>query len=182
MVLKVYGCRGSAPVSRPGGSAYGANTSCIQLTSGDESLVLDAGSGIMVLRDELCKQEPKLINILNSHLHLDHVIGLGTFDPVWNKKPGVRFYTISRDKRPIKEQIGDLYSPPFWPVSLADSDAFEVVEIKEEVSFKIGVFTVTPFDVWVMANDGDRSLITLITCDYRTDPMGRFIVRGELIP
>ena len=43
------------------------------------------------------------------------------------------------------------------------------------------VFTVTPLDVWVMANDGDRSLITLITCDYRTDPMGRFIVRGELV-
>ena len=44
------------------------------------------------------------------------------------------------------------------------------------------VFTVTPFDVWVMSNDGDRKLITLITCDYRTNPMGRFIVRGELVP
>lgn len=43
------------------------------------------------------------------------------------------------------------------------------------------IFTVTPEDVWVMANDGDKKIITLITCDYRTDPIGRLIVRGELI-
>ena len=43
------------------------------------------------------------------------------------------------------------------------------------------VFTVTPLDLWVMDNDGDKKLITLITCDYRTDPIGRLIVRGELI-
>jgi sortase A len=43
------------------------------------------------------------------------------------------------------------------------------------------IFTVTPVDTWVMDNDGDKELITLITCDYRTDPIGRLIVRGELI-
>ena len=42
------------------------------------------------------------------------------------------------------------------------------------------VFTVTPQDVWVMDNDGERKLITLITCDSRTVPMGRLIVKGEL--
>ena len=43
------------------------------------------------------------------------------------------------------------------------------------------VFTVTPTDVWVMYDDGDRKLITLISCDYRVNPVGRLIVRGELI-
>jgi len=43
------------------------------------------------------------------------------------------------------------------------------------------VYTVTPSDVWVMENDGDEKIITLITCDYRTDPIGRLIVRGKLI-
>ena len=42
------------------------------------------------------------------------------------------------------------------------------------------VFTVTPEDVWVMDNDGDRKIITLITCDSRTNPIGRLIVKGEL--
>jgi len=42
------------------------------------------------------------------------------------------------------------------------------------------VFTVTEADNWVMKNEGDKKLITLITCDYRTDPIGRLIVKGEL--
>jgi len=40
---------------------------------------------------------------------------------------------------------------------------------------------VTPEDTWVMNNVDDKKLITLITCDYRTDPTGRLIIRGELI-
>ena len=43
------------------------------------------------------------------------------------------------------------------------------------------VFTVTPADVWVMDDDADKAIITLITCDYRTDPIGRLIVKGELV-
>ena len=42
-------------------------------------------------------------------------------------------------------------------------------------------FSVTASDVWVMDRDGDRSIITLITCDHRTNPVGRLIVRGELV-
>jgi sortase A len=42
------------------------------------------------------------------------------------------------------------------------------------------VFLITPDETWVMSNDGDRKLITLITCDYRMEPTGRLIVRGEL--
>ena len=42
-------------------------------------------------------------------------------------------------------------------------------------------FLVMPEDTWVMDNDGDKKLITLITCDYRMQPTGRLIIRGELI-
>ena len=42
-------------------------------------------------------------------------------------------------------------------------------------------FLVAPEDTWVMNNDGDKKIITLITCDYRTNPTGRLIIRGELI-
>jgi sortase A len=43
------------------------------------------------------------------------------------------------------------------------------------------MFSVAPTDVWVMEDDGDRKLITLITCDYATKPINRWIVRGEII-
>lgn len=58
-----------------------------------------------------------------------------------------------------------------------------ITENKEaKYTYKVtSVFTVTPTDAWAMENDGDKKLITLITCDYRTNPIGRLIVRGELV-
>jgi len=44
------------------------------------------------------------------------------------------------------------------------------------------VFTVSASDTWVMQNDGDRKLLTLITCYYGVTPTGRLIVKAELIP
>jgi sortase A len=42
------------------------------------------------------------------------------------------------------------------------------------------MFSVEPTDVWVIEDDGERRLITLITCDYATKPINRWIVRGEI--
>jgi len=42
------------------------------------------------------------------------------------------------------------------------------------------VFTVSASDVWVMHDEGDRKLLTLITCYYGVTPTGRLIVRAEL--
>jgi len=42
-------------------------------------------------------------------------------------------------------------------------------------------FSVTPADTWVMGDEEGRKLITLITCDYNMEPMGRIIIKGELI-
>lgn len=52
----------------------------------------------------------------------------------------------------------------------------------EEFNYQvIEIFSVTPTEVWVMNNDDTRKLITLITCDYATNPYNRWIVRGEII-
>ncbi|MCL2350963.1 MAG: class D sortase [Firmicutes bacterium] len=42
------------------------------------------------------------------------------------------------------------------------------------------IFSVTPEDTWVMDQVSDKKQITLITCDYRMNPIGRLIVKGEL--
>ncbi|MCL2461214.1 MAG: class D sortase [Defluviitaleaceae bacterium] len=43
------------------------------------------------------------------------------------------------------------------------------------------VFSVTPGDTWVLDQVTDKKVITLITCDYRMNPIGRLIVKGELV-
>jgi len=168
MTVKIYGCRGSVAVSHLD-SRYGGNTSCMKVTSGDESIVIDAGSGIMLLRDELRNNPSSTTNILISHLHLDHIIGLGTFDPAWDKNADVTVFTCSRDERPLNEQICSIFSPPYWPVSMKDFSAFKAVEIKEDIAFKIGRFTVTPFEsghpdktLSFHITDGKKSLVHLL--------------------
>ena len=43
------------------------------------------------------------------------------------------------------------------------------------------VFSVSPDETWVLENIDDRTIATLITCDYRFNPINRLVVRGELI-
>ena len=75
MRIKVWGARGSVPSPGPMMNRYGGNTSCVQLTlASGEDLILDAGTGIRTLGLGLATA-PK-VNILLTHLHLDHIQGL----------------------------------------------------------------------------------------------------------
>src|SRR4029450_6408609 len=83
MRVKVWGARGSVPSPGPETIRYGGNTSCVQVTLTDGSIiVLDAGTGIRSLGLALTSQQPRL-HILLTHLHLDHIQGLVFFAPAF---------------------------------------------------------------------------------------------------
>jgi len=65
---------------------------------------------------------------------------------------------------------------------LSVGDIIIVENKQEQFSYQItDTFSVAPTEVWVMENDGEKRLITLITCCYLTQPPGRFIARGEIV-
>jgi len=149
MRVKVYGCRGSLPTTRNTASKYGSNTSCITLDTADQTIILDAGSGLAQM-DRLTKifaRNGRPFEVLLSHLHLDHLIGLTVFSKVWMNSPDdlVRIYTLDRDERPLKEQIFGVFTPPYWPVSMVQFANAECIAIEAGISFKLGSFTITPF-------------------------------------
>ena len=75
MRIKVWGARGSVSTPSAATNRYGGNTSCLQLTLSDgRLLVLDAGSGIRNLGLRLAARTRR-IDILLTHLHLDHSRG-----------------------------------------------------------------------------------------------------------
>ena len=84
MNVRFWGTRGSVPTPGPGTARYGGNTSCVEVSTGDPShrVVLDAGTGIRLFGDALPADVERL-DVLLTHTHMDHIIGLGFFAPLF---------------------------------------------------------------------------------------------------
>jgi len=124
MRLKVWGCRGSAPTPGPGTVECGGNTSCVEVTLSDGTvLVLDAGTGIRALGLELLERGAEQINLVLTHLHLDHVEGLRFFAPLWDERVEVDVWGPPSPVSSLPDRIARAFSPPLFPVDLHDVPA-----------------------------------------------------------
>ncbi len=114
--LTVLGTRGSMAVSREC-SLFGGSTSCYMVRAGEETVFLDAGSGLTAAPSAY----PRPPVVLLSHFHLDHVIGLGMFPPLSEEGAGIRLYVpFCKDKEEAHALLDRLYTRPFWPLKLGD--------------------------------------------------------------
>jgi len=97
--IRFWGVRGTIPVPGPDTIRVGGNTSCIEVFTPDQQLIIiDAGSGIRRLGQELEKNHPGRIigNILISHTHWDHIQGFPFFTPVFGRSN--RFVLIGQKR------------------------------------------------------------------------------------
>jgi phosphoribosyl 1,2-cyclic phosphodiesterase len=116
---RIWGCRGSLASPGPETVRYGGNTSCIEVRAGDgRLLVLDAGTGIRLLGQSLGADRPERIDLLLSHLHLDHIEGLGFFAPVWDPGAEVHIWGPPSPGHSLRERVATYFSPPLFPVHL----------------------------------------------------------------
>ena len=82
MKITLWGTRGSLAAPGPETVRYGGNTACVEVRGGDDSLlILDAGTGIRRLGGTV-ESEVRRIDVLLTHLHMDHIQGLGFFTPL----------------------------------------------------------------------------------------------------
>lgn len=123
MHVRVWGCRGS--IATPGADTigYGGNTSCVEVRAGDGVVILDAGTGLRPLGVELQRDPPQRIDLLLSHLHVDHVEGLGAFAPIWSASTELHVWGPASPVRSLEERIATYFSPPLFPVHLSDVPA-----------------------------------------------------------
>ena len=113
--LKVLGTRGSMAVTRRDQQIFGGNTSCYMVRAGDETVFLDAGSGILNAPVDF----PRPPHILISHLHLDHVLGLGMYPRLATKGKETLIHVPAGPGKDPARLLGGVFSPPYWPVPLS---------------------------------------------------------------
>jgi phosphoribosyl 1,2-cyclic phosphodiesterase len=130
MNVKIWGSRGSVPAPGPETARYGGNTSCVQITLDDgRVLVLDAGTGIRGLGLALAASaEPVRVEILLTHLHLDHIQGLMFFAPCFRPDSEVVIWGPASREASLEDRIARYISAPLTPI--------EVRELPCGVSFR----------------------------------------------
>ena len=123
MLVKIWGARGSIPSPGAEMVRYGGNTSCVQVTLSDGTqLVLDAGTGIRNLGGVLAGPGHH-IQILLTHLHLDHIQGLLFFAPLFQPDAEVTIWGPGSPSGTLQDRIARYLSAPLTPVRCASSPA-----------------------------------------------------------
>jgi phosphoribosyl 1,2-cyclic phosphodiesterase len=98
---------------------FGGHTPCVEVRCGKRLFIVDAGTGLSALGAELGTAAPDRVDILLSHLHLDHIGGLAFFKPAV-LRPGrvIHTYCGNLDGKSAKEALDQLFEPPIFPIKL----------------------------------------------------------------
>ena len=140
--IHFWGVRGSIAVSGSNYTEFGGHTPCVEVRLGDRLFIIDAGTGITSLGAALGENAPPVIDILLSHLHLDHVTGLPFCKPALKTDRLVRTYCGNLGGENAKAALDRLFSPPLFPVRLDHLPArFEHVGFRagETLRFEDGI-------------------------------------------
>jgi len=100
---------------------YGGNTSCVQVVGDDGTmLVLDAGTGIRRLGAALPLSRTRRVDILLTHLHMDHIQGLGFFAPLRTPRIEAHIWGPASTTQSLWTRLTRYLSPPLFPVHLRE--------------------------------------------------------------
>ena len=141
MRITLFGTRGSVAAPGPETARYGGNTASVEVRGDDGTvLVLDAGTGVRRLGAQLPPDLAR-VDILLTHLHMDHIQGLGFFGPLYHPGIQVHIWGPASSTLPLDARLSRYLSPPLFPVHLRDLPRITCHEVPT-APFEIGPFRV----------------------------------------
>ncbi len=128
---------------------YGGNTPCIEVISKDATIVIDAGSGIRLLGQNLmmgpCGKGKGEVHLFFTHFHWDHLIGLPFFTPIFIPGNQIHVYAVQPE---LPEIFQTLFRKPYFPVPLSKLGAtihYHQIERRQPMRFRD--LEITPFQL-----------------------------------
>jgi len=116
MKITLHGCRGSIAVSSKEFIKYGGYTSCYELRAGNTQIILDTGTGFQNVNFQ--KDSQKII--LFSHLHHDHIQGLGFNKDIFNPSCNIGISSALYESTELRSIIQTYFSGSYFPLNLTD--------------------------------------------------------------
>jgi phosphoribosyl 1,2-cyclic phosphodiesterase len=119
----MWGVRGSIPTPGPDTVEFGGNTSCYEVRAGDTLVILDGGTGLRLLGQDLLKQMPFEAWMFFSHVHWDHIQGFPFFTPAFIRGNKINLFGGLNVSRTLEETLAGQMDYPSFPVHLTEMGA-----------------------------------------------------------
>lgn len=129
--VKFRGVRGSYPIAKKEFLEYGGNTSCVEVYVGGHLIILDAGTGLIDVGNELIEKyikssvdpqdrEPVKAVVLISHIHHDHIHGFTFFRPLHIPSTILDVYGNVNYNETLSDELAGLLFGKSFPLDLGN--------------------------------------------------------------
>lgn len=142
--MKFWGVRGSLPSDQS--QTFGVHTTCVEVKSGQDRLIIDGGSGLRNLGESLLRSPTKgqgEFHILMTHFHWDHILGIPFFVPHFFPNTVIHYYAVQPE---LAEVVKLKFQRPMFPVPFESLPAkIHFHTLKPRTAVEINGFSVTPY-------------------------------------
>ncbi len=126
---------------------FGGNTTCSEVRTSQFQFLIDGGSGLKQAGEELmagpCGKGKGEVHILMTHFHLDHLIGIPFFRPIFVPGNKVHFYAVQDE---LESSIRAIFHRPLFPVEFTDLGAkITFNKMAPRKPMTLGDMTITPY-------------------------------------
>lgn len=168
MSVRFWGVRGG--IASPGEHTirFGGNTPCLEVRAGNETFVIDCGTGARDLGREMMARAPLKLHLLFTDYRWDHLQGFPFFTPVYIPTSEITVHGPQHGEHGVREMLADQMKFPVFPIQMEHLRAkFTFDTLKKGGSFRAGErVTVTTYgplrgNLGYRIDDGHRSVVSL---------------------
>jgi phosphoribosyl 1,2-cyclic phosphodiesterase len=145
MIIRYWGARGSIPVFGQEYLKYGGSTTCVEVrTKDDRIIIIDAGSGMRRLGNALVHENRREVSLVFTHAHWDHLMGFPFFKPLYMAGVHIEAFGCPFAQDSIRDMLSATMRRPNFPVDLTEVKAQVTYHGYCDRTFTIGPVTITP--------------------------------------